>query len=365
MHRIPHCPNPLCPSNKAESEIKPSFRKKGFESNKRQEKIQRYQCKNCRQTFNINVFDINYYAHKSIDYKRLVDAMISSSGIRDMARQFRCSPSLIQNRIDRLARKAMALFAKLSETLELKEDVAADGLESFVLSQFFPTNINILVGSKSQFIYYFNSFFFHRKGRTTKAQKEKAKELYQRATFEKGAPSRSFKELLDYLAALLDRSYMTDIILDTDKNQIYHHQFVRHPKMEKVIHRKTDSKEERNTSNKLFPCNYIDRQIRKDQAEHVRETLQFSRNISNSMNRFFVYSFWHNFMKPFRINRKKSNLSSHGEAAGIDPIIIGKIKEDLFDGTRSLYFSVKNSLNPFQQDLWEKRLLNPLHCKAV
>jgi transposase-like protein len=129
MHRIPHCPNPLCPSNKAESEIKPSFRKKGFESNKRQEKIQRYQCKNCRQTFNINVFDINYYAHKSIDYKRLVDAMISSSGIRDMARQFRCSPSLIQNRIDRLARKAMALFAKLSKTLELKEDVAADGLE--------------------------------------------------------------------------------------------------------------------------------------------------------------------------------------------------------------------------------------------
>ncbi|MDA3851945.1 MAG: hypothetical protein PF447_11845, partial [Spirochaetaceae bacterium] len=300
----------------AESKIKSSFRKKGFERNKHEEKIQRYQCKHCWHTFNVNVFNINYYAHKHISYKRLVNSMISSSGIRDMARQFRCSPSLIQNRIDRLARKAMALFVTLSDTLEIKEDLAADGLESFVLSQFFPTNINILVGSKSQFIYYFNSFFFHRKGRMTNKQKKKAQDLYQRAHFEKGAPSRAFKELLDYLAILMDRSSNKELILDTDENKIYHYQFTKHPKMKKVIHRKTNSKEERNTSNKLFPCNYIDRQIRKDQAEHVRETLQFARNMSNSMNRFFVYSFWHNFMKPFRINRSKSFYSTHGEAAG-------------------------------------------------
>ncbi|MDA3851323.1 MAG: hypothetical protein PF447_08605, partial [Spirochaetaceae bacterium] len=88
-------------------------------------------------------------------------------------------------------------------------------------------------------------------------------------------------------------------------------------------------------------------------------------NMSNSMNRFFVYSFWHNFMKPFRINRSKSFYSTHGEAAGIDQNVIVRVREKFFDETRMLYFNIKESLNPFQQQIWEKDLLNPLHCKAV
>nr|MDA3850032.1 hypothetical protein [Spirochaetaceae bacterium] len=354
-----------CSTHESDSSEPGSFRKKGFESNLLMGKIQRFQCKKCWYTFNANVFHINYYARKPFNYKKLVNAMISASGIRDMARQFRCSPKTIQNRIDRLAQKAICLTAPILGQIDLQEDLAADGLESFILSQFFPTNINILVGQKSQFIYFFNSFYFHRKGRMTEKQKEKAEELYKVAYFEEKAPSKSFKELLDYIAEMMDRSAMEECILDTDENTIYHHQFQKHPGLKGVTHRKTNSKEERNTSNKLFPCNYIDRQIRKDQAEHVRETLQHGRNMNNAMNRFSVYSFWHNFKKPFRINRKKSVYLRHGETAGLDLELVKQIGEQLTDETRILPFSIEGYFTDFQRKLLRRELSNPLNRPAV
>ncbi len=365
MDHIPHCPNPRCPSNNPENPPEASFRKKGFEYNKKLGKIQRYQCKHCWVTFNINVFTIDYYTSRKISYKKLMDCLISASGIRDMARQFRCSPKTVLNRIGRLAQKAMALIAPVIKEMNLREDLTADGLESFILSQFFPTNINILAGRDSQFLYFFNAFHFKRKGRMNQAQKEQAKTLYQEAQFEKRAPSNSFRELLDHVADLLDHSSLDSLTLDTDENPIYRYQYSRHERMEKVIHRKTNSKEERNRQNKLFSCNYIDRQVRKYMAEHVRETVQFGRNMNNSMSRFTLYSFWHNFKKPFRINSADSVFKRHGEAAGLELKKVKQLWKSLLDDRRYFRFKLEDQLNPFQQRLWGRRLLNPLNRGMV
>jgi len=369
MHDIPYCPNPECSTNHSEGETEPKFRKKGFGKNHQSEKIQRYQCKICGHAFNINTFHIDYYTHRKISYKRLVDSLISSSGIRDMARQFKCSSKTILNRIDRLANKAAALTAQIINNIDLNENLSADGFESFILSQFFPTNINILVGQKSQFVYYFNAFYFHRKGRMTEEQKAKAKELYQRAQFEKNAPSKYFKMLLDKVADLMGRSSKKELILDTDENMIYHYQFLKHDRMSNVKHRKTNSTEKRDFQNKLFPCNYMDREFRKDMSEHTRETVQFGRNMNNSMNRFSVYTFWHNFRKPYRINKsgkyRKIKYKTHAEAAGVPRELVEEIANRLFDGSRILYFKVENQLDSFQKDLWKKELMNPLKTAAV
>lgn len=365
MERIPYCPNSNCPTQKPELKEIFAYRKKGFGYNKRQGRIQRYQCKVCKHSFNKSVFSINHYTHRRIAYRNLAESLVTSSGIRDMARKFKCSPKVIQNRINRLAQKVMAIMAPVYKSIELKENLAADGLESFLLSQFFPTNINILVGSQSQFLYYFNSFYFHRKGRMTQDQKAKAEKLYQVARFEEGAPSRNFKELLDYVAEIMDRCKKRKVILDTDENQIYHTQFQKHKALNGVMHRKTNSKEERNTQNKLFPCNYIDRLIRKDQAEHIRETVQFARNLNHSMARFTVYSFWHNIVKPYRINKKKSGYLSHGEAAGLNRKKVNGIKRRIFDNSRIHFFKVKGMLNPFQVQLWNGTLMNPLSVASL
>jgi len=369
MHNIPYCPNSECSTNNSEEESKPEFRKRGFGKNYQSEKIQRYQCKTCWHVFNINTFHIDYYTHKKICYKSLVDSLVSSSGIRDMARQFKCKPKAIQNRIDRLARKASALTAQIVNSINLNEDLVADGLESFIYSQFFPTNINILIGQRSQFLYFFNAFYFHRKGRMTDWQKERAKEVYRNAQFEEKAPSKAFKQLLDVVADLLDNSTKETLTLDTDENTIYRYQFKKHERMGNVQHRTTNSQKKRNSQNKLFSCNYLDRETRKDMAEHGRETTQFGRNMNNSMNRFSVYTFWHNFKKPYRINKwkngKEIEYKTHAEAAGISRGLAAEIGNRLFDDSRIHFFTVKHQLNSFQAALWKKELMNPVNPGPV
>lgn len=361
MESIPHCPNRNCPSNNKNHKVKVLFRKKGFEKSKRKNRIQRYQCKICKRTFNANIFNIDFYTHRHISYRQLVQSLVSSSGIRDMARQFRCSTSVIQNRIKRLAKKAIALSAPLLNNMDLQENLTADGLESFILSQFFPTNINVLVGSRSQFIYFFNCFYFHRKGRMTSEQKIKALSLYKKAYFEKRAPSNSFRELLDSVAELMDKSSKKKLILDTDENRIYSNQFKQHPRLNGVKHRKTNSKEERNTQNKLFSCNYLDRMIRKNQAEHIRETVQYSRNINHSMNRFTVYSFWSNYIGPHRVNKKSSSFKTHAEAAGLSRDMIRSLGKRFYDASWIHRIQIDSYLTSFQSKIWAGSLLNPIN----
>ncbi|MDC7223803.1 MAG: hypothetical protein PQJ60_08690, partial [Spirochaetales bacterium] len=133
----------------------------------------------------------------------------------------------------------------------------------------------------------------------------------------------------------------------------------------KVVHRTTNSQVFRNYQNKLFPCNYIDRQTRKDQAEYVRETVQFGRNMNNSMERYTCYSFWHNYIKPFRINKANEKTKYHAQRAGFS---IGAIKEmvrEVFKGIRPREKVAMEHLAEFQNRIWGRTLMNPLHPGAV
>jgi hypothetical protein len=95
-------------------------------------------------------------------------------------------------------------------------------------------------------------------------------------------------------------------------------------------HFQVSSKEARNFLNALFAVNYVDRQVRKDLSDHVRETVQFARHPAGMMSRFAVYRFFHNCLKPFRIKHQKETHPeknvSHSEMAGLRP---GRLKEIL------------------------------------
>ena len=72
----------------------------------------------------------------------------------------------------------------------------------------------------------------------------------------------------------------------------------------------------RDRRNPLFPVNYIDRELRKDLAEHVRETVRFARNVNHCMERLWVYLLDHNVYKRFRINDRVGVERSHADEAG-------------------------------------------------
>ncbi len=361
-----YCPNRHCQNYKHPPADSGWMRKKGFIYTKRIGRIQRYQCKKCHRTFSLSYFSIDHYIHRNLSYIKLLDHLVSGSGIRDMARAFHCSPQMIINRLMRLSRRITSVCAKEIHDLELNESVAADGLENFILSQYFPTNVNILVGQRSQFIYMFNAYHFKRKGICTEEQKIQKQKLYRDACFERKAASHRFREILDYLSTKADKSSLKTIIIDTDEHPIYRYQFNNHRSLSpKILHRTTNSLVERNYLNKLFPCNYIDRQIRKDLAEYIRETVQFGRNMNNSMDRFSCYSFWHNFLKPFRINRRKGKYNYHCQAAGISLERRYKIIQAIFYGISRRTEDFTECLTGYQAAHWNRNLVNPLNKKAV
>jgi len=75
----------------------------------------------------------------------------------------------------------------------------------------------------------------------------------------------------------------------------------------------------RTSANPLFPSNYIDRELRKDQANHRRETTCFSRNVANGLTRLICYLVHHNYWKRYLIKARPSDTRTHGTCAGIPP----------------------------------------------
>ncbi len=120
--------------------------------------------------------------------------------------------------------------------------------------------------------------------------------------------------------------------------------------------------------NPLFSVNYLDRQLRKDMAEHVRETVCFGRNVSRSLDRLVIYLAYHNLKKPYR--EVKGDLRSHAEVAGVTESEVRSICYGMFM-KRAFYSKVqpegryrKMWLREYLTPLKEKPEYLPLHVAA-
>jgi len=355
------CPNPKCDFHSLNNENNNWYIKIGFYSTNTFGEVQRYKCKHCNKKFSEQTFNLDYYAKKKIDYYLLLCQLTTKSGLRDMSRFMELSLGTISNRISRLSRQALALQSSLLDKLSVTEDLAADGFESFCVSQYFPDNLNILVGKESQFVYFSDYVTLRRKGRMTSFQKKKRGKLEKIFKADSNGIERSFITLLDKLNTLFIKSDKAEITLYTDKKSDY----IRAIKKNKDIknlkdngefkHVRTSSKIIRNTSNPLFPVNYIDREIRKGLANHVRETVQFSRNVNDNLSRLQLFFAHHNYWKDFRI--KENITSKHGEVAGI-PIKDIDYKKSTFFIKRAFY--THYNISGVMKKMWFRKFVTPL-----
>ena len=53
--------------------------------------VLRFQCIHCRKYFSTQTFSLDYYSKRTLNYRRLFDHLITTSSIRDMARDFSVS----------------------------------------------------------------------------------------------------------------------------------------------------------------------------------------------------------------------------------------------------------------------------------
>jgi hypothetical protein len=125
-------------------------------------------------------------------------------------------------------------------------------------------------------------------------------------------------------------------VLDTDRHLSYRAALRCHGPWHllrgeaRVVHRRTDSHAPRTASNPLAAVNSIDRQIRIDLAEHVRETVRFARNPNRAMERFWVWCYTYNYCKRYRINQPVTDTTRHYQAAGIDEAAVKSARRGIW-----------------------------------
>jgi hypothetical protein len=312
--------------------------------------VQRFQCLYCSHRFSTQSFSIDYYAKRKVEY-RVIDNQLKSTGsIRDISRDLSVSTATVINRITRLAHNALAVHAKLCGLSPQQEALVADGFESFCVSQYFPNNITLLAGKRSQYLYFANYCTLRRKGRMTAQQKRRRTMLEKRWRADSQAVRKTFDELV------------THIRCDTGVKRLFTDEKIEYMRsLESVVsqkpikHIRISSTLPRTLRNDLFSVNYLDREIRKDCANHVRQTVCFSRNVNNCMERLWVYFIYHNYRKRYRI--RYGEVRTHAEVAGIDGKEIRQALKGYF--TRRSFLS-KCGLTGSMRLLWLRELDTPL-----
>jgi transposase-like protein len=285
--------------------------------------VQRFSCKTCNKRFSEQTFRLDYYVKKPRSYLKVLQWRVGGCGIRDVGRYLGFSHQAVINRIYRLARQALAIHATLTASLHLREDLAADGFESFVGSQYHPNNIHLLVGCDSQMLYTFDYAHLRRKGRMRPDQRTRRAQIERSLMHNRRSVYRSFSNLAEELHRLLTTTERSETVLHSDEKGEYPRVLKHHPELQEMLesgrltHKRTSSLLPRTGSNPLFPVNYMDRQLRKDNANHVRETVEYSRNTNNCMAQMAIYQLQHNCRKPYRVGLPGLEELRHAEVAGV------------------------------------------------
>jgi hypothetical protein len=288
--------------------------------------IQRFRCKACHKTCSTQTFSVHYWTHSTEDYQTLLKSICSCSGLRQHARFIDVSFRVVQNRIRHLARNCLAVLDGAAFELPLTEDLTLDGFESYTRSQYFPNNISILVGGKSQYMYGAVHTLLRRKGRMTAAQRQNRAMIDAHWRPPRGAIRGDCALLLADHAAMIDTaSRSRPVTLWSDEHREYPRAVRMVEGLKEALqqgrlrHRTVSSRAARTRFNPLFAVNYVDRQLRKNMGEHVRETVKQGREVNCQMERMAIFMVAHNFLTPHRVRDGTTLFAdpTHAAMAGV------------------------------------------------
>ncbi len=360
----PFCPNPRCAHHFDEpGHYHGHWKHDGSYETLVVGTVPRFRCLSCGRGFSERTFSIDYYTKRRLDLREIHRAVSQSESLSSIARHLGCSAESVQNRIDRLSRNALAMHGQLLSGLRLSEHLVADGFESFDRSQYFPNQINLLVGQQSQYLYGLTHATIRRKGRMTRHQKQVREQLEQVYRAPRNAVETSFARLLDTIPGLWDPSTLPRLRLWTDEHYAYPLSLRRVPALAQAqaestfLHETWPSTAPRTVLNPLFPVNYYDRELRKDIAAFRRESTCYTRNAANGLARFMTHLVYHNYQKPHRVGQGRQTVEVHAEMAGIPK---GSIAGCMGWFYSARPFLSKQSLSSEARRIWLKETITPL-----
>ncbi len=260
--------------------------------------IRRYRCSHCRRTFSDQTFRTTYWLRRPELLLPIAEGLVSGSGLRQLARMRRCSPSTVMNQAARLGRHAL-LFNEAHRPPVPAEALVVDGFESFAFSQYYPLHLNLAVGARSHFVYAFTESELRRKGRMTPVQRHRRE--HEECVF--GRPDPKAIEL--GVAYLIDWVVPegAEVEIRSDEHRAYP-RALRRVRGRILRHRVTPSKAARTVRNPLFPANRQDLMMRHSSANHRRETIAFSKLRAGVIERAALHAVFMNFVKSFSEKRQ-------------------------------------------------------------
>ena len=286
----PFCPNPLCRFH-----LEPEgwrFHHAGwFQRKAPPHWIRRFRCIACGRWFCTQTFDTTYWLKRPELQVPLLHGLAACSGFRQLGRSLGAAGTTLQRQASRLGRHGLLYQRLHGPKGPPTEPLVLDGLVSFEYSQYWPFEINVLVGATSHYVYGFTESELRRSGRMTDAQKARRAELEQ--AFAKPDPSATRKavEALVPLAA----PEPARLTIHSDEHAAYPRAFRNLP--HEIDHHAVSSRRCRTARNPLFAVDLLDLLVRHGGANHKRETIAFSKRRQGALERMAVLQVWRNEMK--------------------------------------------------------------------
>jgi transposase-like protein len=285
----PHCPNPDCDSHGASRPWR--YKRKGFYTRQRgPRRVQRYACQHCRRSFSSQTFSTTYWLRRPDLQRPLFWRLLACSALRQIARELGVAPSTLQRQAERLGRHCLLLHEALRPERP-HELLVLDGFRSFELGQYWPFDINLLVGA-SHYVYGFNDAELRRSGTHTPGQRAKRQRLEARH----GCPDPRATEhaVGELVARVVPVGAAVEIVSDDHRS---YPRALRRLADRRILHRTVSSRVLRTPVNPLFPANLADLLLRHSGANHKRETIAFSKRRQGALYRAAVWLVWRNYIK--------------------------------------------------------------------
>jgi hypothetical protein len=340
----PFCPNPSCEYHRNPRGW--GYVRWGFYTRTcpRVRSVPRFRCSHCRRTFSRQTFQTSYWLRRPELLHTICERLLSGSGLRQINRFLRCSPTTVITHAARLGRHALLLLEAHRPRGAPTEPVVVDGFESFAFSQNYPLHLNLAVGADSHFVYAFTESELRRKGRTTAAQKRKLR--LEEALVGRPDPKAIERGMAELVAAVVPPG--EHACIRSDEHRAYPRALNRLPDRS-FTHEVTSSKAARTHRNPLFPVNRQDQMLRHTGANHRRETIAFSKLRAAVIERAALQAVFMNFMKSFSEKKR--------DATPAQRLGLTDHKWTALEVLQQRLFASRIELSPVWQTYYERRVV--------
>jgi transposase-like protein len=284
------CPNADCDSHREPGTWR--FKKKGFYPRRSAPyHIQRYLCLHCQRNFSSQTFSPTYWLRRPELFAPLFFRILACSGYRQIAHEFEVSHTTIQHQVERLGRHCLLFHERLRPRGEPPEPLVLDGFRSFEFGQYWPFDLNLLVGV-SHYVYGFNEAELRRSGTMTRAQRRQRMHLERRHG--RPDPQATRKAVQELVARVVPAGGAA--VIRSDEHGAYPQAFGRLADR-RIRAEATSSRAARTPHNPLFAANLADLLLRHTGANHKRETIAFSKRRQGALYRAAIWTVWRNYLK--------------------------------------------------------------------